>query len=105
VDAKKRTIEVSNYPQRRGELVQAASSDGWTVYVSETDSLHVLNDSARAIWELCDGKTSPSEMAHAISELTGLDAGHAIGEVTETLQSLERVGLVSVERSETDGDR
>lgn len=89
---------MSEYPQQRGELIQSATSDGWTIYEPETDSLHVLNDSARAIWELCDGKTSPSEMAHAISELTGLDAGHAESEVTDTLRSLERAGLVSSNR-------
>jgi hypothetical protein len=86
---------VSNHPQRRGELVQSASSEGWTVYVSETDSLHVLNDSARAIWELCDGRTSPSEMAHAISELTRVNIDDANRDVAATLDSLRRLGLVS----------
>jgi hypothetical protein len=86
---------VSEYPQQRGELVQSATSDGWTVYEPKTDSLHVLNDSARAIWELCDGKTSPSEMAHAISELTGLELERAQSDVTETLQRLSELNLVS----------
>jgi len=86
---------VNRYPQQRGELVQSATSDGWTVYEPETDSLHVLNDSARAIWELCDGETSPSEMAHAISELTGLEFERAQSEVTETLRRLSDLKLVS----------
>jgi hypothetical protein len=86
---------VSEYPEQRGELVQSATSDGWTVYEPKTDSLHVLNDSARAIWELCDGKTSPSEMAHAISELTGLELERAQSDVTETLQRLSELNLVS----------
>jgi hypothetical protein len=81
-------------PKRRGEIVQSAGAEGWTVYVTETDSLHVLNRSARAIWELCDGTTSSSEMAYAISELTGMSVAEATSEVTSTLDQLETLGLV-----------
>ncbi len=85
---------MSNHPQRRGELIQSASSEGWTVYVPETDSLHVLNDSARAIWELCDGNTNASEMADAISELTGLSTEHAERDVSSTLEQLRQLDLI-----------
>jgi hypothetical protein len=94
VGEEKRKIQVSNHPQRRGELVQSASSDGWTVYERETDSLHVLNDSARAIWELCDGRTSPREMAGAIADLTGLELEDAQRDVETTLGRLHELGLV-----------
>ena len=86
---------MSGYPQRQGELVQAASAEGWTVYESETDSLHVLNNSARAIWELCDGSTRPSEMARAISELTGVDLSETSRDVEKTLERLRGLSLVS----------
>lgn len=88
---------MSMQPERRGELVQSASSDGWTVYEPATDSLHVLNASAKAIWELCDGETTPSEMAEAISEVTGLEQQEASEEVAATLQQLVRLGLVDHE--------
>lgn len=74
--------------------MQSASSDGWTVYEPQTDSLHVLNDSARAIWELCDGQTSPREMADAIAELTGLNLEEAERDVETTLGRLHVLGLV-----------
>lgn len=80
---------------RKGELIQSASAEGWTVYESETDALHVLNDSARAIWELCDGTTTPSEMALAISELTGLGLDEARRDVEETLDRLSNLKLIS----------
>lgn len=86
---------MSGHPLRKGELVQSETSEGWTVYESESDSLHVLNDSARAIWELCDGETSPSEMAAAISELTGLQHDQALKDVQKTLWLLDRLGLTN----------
>lgn len=86
---------MSKQPERRGELVQSASSEGWTVYEPTTDSLHVLNDTARAIWELCDGSTTRREMAEAVSELTGLDLESAEEDVRSTLAQLARLNLVS----------
>lgn len=85
---------MTGHPLRKGELVQSETTEGWTVYEPETDSLHVLNDSARAIWELCDGETSPSEMAQAISELTGIDRLEAEADVTRTLDVLRETQLV-----------
>lgn len=87
-------MSVTDHPVRRGELMQSPGSEGWTVYEPETDSLHVLNDSAKAIWELCDGETSPSEMAAAISELTGIGPERASEDVSKTLQALKELNLV-----------
>lgn len=75
--------------------MQSPGSEGWTVYEPETDSLHVLNDSAKAIWELCDGETSPSEMAAAISELTGISNSQAESDVQAALSDLRSINLIS----------
>lgn len=75
--------------------MQSPGSEGWTVYEPETDSLHVLNDSAKAIWELCDGETSPSEMAAAISELTGISESQANSDVQVALSDLRSTNLIS----------
>ena len=86
---------MSHYPMRKGELLGPSEPEGWTIYDRETDSLHVLNDSARAIWELCDGTTSPEEMAAAISELTDTPVRQAGSDVSTTIHKLRRLGLVS----------
>lgn len=75
--------------------MQSPGSEGWTVYEPETDSLHVLNDSAKAIWELCDGETSSSEMAAAISELTGISDSQAESDVRAALSDLRSINLIS----------
>jgi hypothetical protein len=85
---------MDSLPVRKGELVRQGSSEKWMVYVSKTDSLHLLNATARAIWELCDGHTSPIEMAHAISELTALSPTESIDQVNLALKTLRRSGLI-----------
>lgn len=85
---------MTHHPRRRGELVQSPGTDGWTLYEPTTDSLHVLNESAHAIWELCDGKTTPEEMAAAIAEVTGIGVGQATSDVVQTLEVLRELRLV-----------
>jgi len=89
---------MSHQPRRRGELVQSPGTDGSTVYERDTDSLHVLNESAHAIWELCDGRTTPEEMAAAIAEVTGIGVEQAISDVEQTLEKLRELGLVDYRR-------
>ncbi|GIU91957.1 MAG: hypothetical protein KatS3mg011_0863 [Acidimicrobiia bacterium] len=78
-------------PVRRGRLLGGRKQ----ARVETPDGkVHVLNPSARAIWELCDGETTPAEMAAAVAAATGLDPQVALGQVEETLASFARLGLV-----------
>ena len=86
---------MSANPERKGELTGATGPEGWAIYDASTGAVHYLNDSARAIWELCDGKTTIEEMAEAISELTGITAEEARNDVVTTVDSLLGLGLVT----------
>jgi hypothetical protein len=55
----------------------------------------MLNATALAIWELCDGHTNIEEMALAISELTNIEIDQANRDIATTLTTLEVLGLVS----------
>jgi PqqD family protein of HPr-rel-A system len=76
-------------------LTGATGPDGWAVYDPATESVHFLNESARAIWELCDGATTIEEMASAVSELTGLTPEDAHRDVSVAVERLRALGLVS----------
>jgi PqqD family protein of HPr-rel-A system len=82
-------------PTQRGQAWVQREEDRTAVFNPETGMLHALNPSALAIWELCDGQTTPEEMADAISEITGLDPVASLGDVEKTLDDLEAAGLVS----------
>jgi Coenzyme PQQ synthesis protein D (PqqD) len=81
-------------PMRRGEVFQHSGSTGTAVYEADSDGLHVLNASAFAIWELCDGQTTLEEMAAAVAEITGLEIDVAATEVAATIEVLSQLGLV-----------
>jgi outer membrane biosynthesis protein TonB len=59
---------------------------------------HALNQSAAAVYELCDGKTSKSDMAAAIRRRTSLPADEEI--VDLALAELVDAGLVALDNPE-----
>lgn len=81
-------------PRRRGEISEAGGPDEWIVVHPESGEAHLLNVTARAIWELCDGETTSSEMASAISELTGIELTVVADDVESTIERLFGLGLV-----------
>jgi PqqD family protein of HPr-rel-A system len=85
---------MSANPKRKGEMTGATGPEGWAIYDASTSAVHFLNDSARAIWELCDGKTTIEEMALAISSLTGITTAEARSDVAKTVDRLRCLGLV-----------
>jgi PqqD family protein of HPr-rel-A system len=85
-------------PLRYGQAWVRRGSDDTAVYNPDTGTLHLLNPSALAIWELCDGETTVGEMTIAVSELTGASLDAAESDVSAALTQLENAGLVLVTR-------
>lgn len=80
-------------PTRHGQAWVRRGSDDTAVYNPETGTLHLLNPSALAIWELCDGATTGREMAEAVAEITALDFDAAAADVAIALAELARQEL------------
>ena len=62
---------------------------------------HALNQSAAAVYDMCDGRASRNEMAAEVSRRTGLPADEEIVDVA--LAELADAGLVVLEASVTAG--
>ena len=65
------------------------------VYDPSSASVHVLNETATAIWSLCDGKTDPDEMIVAICTISGLPREVVEEDVARILGEFEQVGIIS----------
>jgi hypothetical protein len=59
-------------PVRRKDVWLRQSKSENAVYNPGTGEVYILNDTALAIWDLCDGETRPEEMMSAICTLTSL---------------------------------
>jgi len=65
------------------------------LYDPITGALHLLNDTALAIWHLCDGNTAPEEMVMAICQISGLHPDIVTEDVRRILGEFEEVGLLT----------
>jgi PqqD family protein of HPr-rel-A system len=63
-------------------------------YNRETGDAHLLNETALAIWDLCDGETTAEEMIEAICQLCGMHADIVEEDVDRILAEFEAAGLV-----------
>jgi len=88
------TPSSSNRPMRRGQAWVRRHGEEVAVFNPDTDQLIQMNRSAFAIWELCDGETSPEEMAAAVADLTNVDWARAHHDVEQALRDLDGLGLL-----------
>lgn len=91
------TQSTRQLPRRRadGELVEHGERS--LLLVPGQDIAHVLNPTARALWDLCDGRTSPQEIAGAVCEVFDVDPHDAARDVAAALERLEAAGLLEPE--------
>ena len=85
-------------PTRQADVILKDDGED-TVLVAPSGSTFVLNPTARAIWELCDGATTIEELAEAIAQVFDIDAATASEDVSVTIERLKAAELV------TAGDR
>jgi hypothetical protein len=64
------------------------------VYDPTHDSVHLMNDTALAIWDLCDGATRPDEMVGAICQVTQLPVDVVSEDVERILTEFDTAHLV-----------
>jgi PqqD family protein of HPr-rel-A system len=63
-------------------------------YNPDTGGAHLLNETALAIWDLCDGETTAEEMIEAICQLCGMHPDVVEEDVDRILGEFEEAGLV-----------
>lgn len=72
--------------QARGEMA---------IYDPSTGAVHLLNETAQAIWDLCDGETTVVEMVDAICALTGMHRDIVVEDVDRILTEFGAAGLLT----------
>jgi hypothetical protein len=86
--------EADSVPVRREGASAVELDDNLAVYDDVGQLMILLNSSAGAVWNLCDGSTTVAAMIRELAE-TYPDQASVIGEdVRETLRKLAELGLV-----------
>lgn len=81
-------------PVRRQELWLRETNGESVLFDPQSGRLHVLNETAVAVWQLCDGETRPHEMVDAISGLFHMDRDVVWEDVSRILEDFKKAGLL-----------
>jgi pyrroloquinoline quinone biosynthesis protein D len=80
----------------RREGVTAEPLSAGLRLIGRDGSSHVLNVTAAALWELCDGATSVDEIVQAVCELTATPARTVAADVEQLIGELRDRELVDL---------
>lgn len=94
--AASRPPPAGTFPRRRDDLRVELVAGGHVLHeANDAADVHLLNETAFALWQLCDGRTSPEEMAAGVSQLFGRSGAAALDDVDRTLAELAQRGLIA----------
>jgi hypothetical protein len=82
-------------PVRRQGASGVELDDNIAVYDDVGQLMILLNSSAGAVWNLCDGATTVDSMVQALSETYPGEAAVIGDDVRQTLRKLAEIGLVT----------
>jgi PqqD family protein of HPr-rel-A system len=81
-------------PVRRKDVWLRNTKDEIAVYNPATGDVYLLNETALAIWDLCDGETKPEEMMTAICDVTGLPPEVVAEDVERIILEFDTAALI-----------
>jgi len=81
-------------PARRPEVWLRQAGDENAVYTPNSGEVYLMNETALAIWHLCDGATSPHEMVDAVCEVSNMHPDIVEEDVARILSDFDRAGLI-----------
>ena len=88
-------MEKLGYPKRVDGLDISQAEEGYIVYQPDKDRVHFLNHTAILILELCNGESSPDEIAELVKTAYGLPEAPR-REVEDALEKMKAEGLFVV---------
>ena len=80
-------------PRQVADLDISLADDGYMIYRPQQDRITFLNSTAALILELCDGESSPEEIADLVKRTYSLPEA-PLSDVRDTLKQLRAEGLL-----------
>ncbi len=90
---------VYSRPCRRNGIEEHILLDEIVLYYPEREVAFSLNSSAKAIWELCDGKHTVIEITQKLSKSFACSAADLLSDVTTAITKLQKLSLLEVKNA------
>lgn len=89
-----RTLADDERPARTPDVVTEPAGNDHIVH-RDTHEDFMLNPTAFALWELCDGRTTLAEMVDAVCDLFEISRDQARSDVAEAIRHMRAAGLLA----------
>ncbi len=83
-------------PCQRAGIEALSLPDELVLYLPGRELVVSLNHSAAAVWELCDGQTTITEISRELGLVLGRPDSELLAEVTAAVRQLAELGLVEM---------
>ncbi len=90
---------VYSRPCRRNGIEEHILLDEIVLYYPEREVAFSLNSSAKAIWELCDGKHTVIEITQKLGSRFGCSREKLLSDVTTAITKLQKLSLLEVKNA------
>jgi hypothetical protein len=88
-------VQETIFPRRKPEIHAQELGEELLLLGADGNAVHVLNPTARWIWERCDGRQSAAEIAQALRASFVIEAEHdVLADVERTLGAFAAKGLL-----------
>jgi hypothetical protein len=85
-------------PMQREGLTIVSAGDETLIYDPPADKVHVLNPTALLIWQQCDGKHTPEEIADNLkSRFASVEDRDLLADVKVVLQEFIEANLITID--------
>jgi len=91
-------MDSTRKPLRRHDLEVVEVDGAFDIVDRDGMSLYRLNDTARALWDVCDGETSIDEMIDAAGQLFDAPTPVLRADVIQGISEFYSRGLLEVDR-------
>lgn len=82
-------------PVRKPDIIVQDIGDETLLYSAEGQAIHVLNPTAKRIWDLCDGEHTAEDIEQALRASFSIAAEHDVmGDIRRTLEVFADKGLL-----------
>lgn len=91
-------------PRRRADVDAHLGGELHVLRLHDSDVECVLNETALALWQLCDGRTAPDEMVDGACALFDADRAAVAADVRRALEAMTEAGLLDWPGEPAEGD-
>ena len=87
-------ISLTDLPQQKVGIIAQQVLEEMVLYDAEREEGYSLNESARLIWDLCDGKRSIVDICNELASPLSIDADLLHEDVLVAIQQLVAMNLI-----------